>query len=207
MTSKSDVWPLYQRHAAQFDAKRGRNLFERGWLDLMLSHLPPAATVLDLGCGMGEPIARYLIETGCRVTGVDAAPALIALCRHRFPEHSWITTDMRGLDLGKRFDAVIAWNSLFHLSADEQRAIFEVFARHCAPAAALMFTSGPEAGESIGELEGEPLYHASLAPDEYRALLAGAGFEVIRHVAEDADCNGHTVWLARRCLTSLRAPA
>ncbi|MFY9658132.1 MAG: hypothetical protein WAK01_16395 [Methylocystis sp.] len=36
----------------------------------------------------------------------------------------------------------------------------------------MMFTSGPAHGEAVGELYGEPLYHASLNPTEYRALLA-----------------------------------
>lgn len=37
--------------------------------------------------------------------------------------------------------------------------MFPVFAAHAAPGAVLMFTSGPTAGEAIGEWEGEPLYH------------------------------------------------
>jgi hypothetical protein len=60
-----------------------------------------------------------------------------------------------------------------------------------------MFTSGPSHGEAIGTLEGEPLYHASLDPAEYRELLDTHGFDVVRHVAEDPECGGHTVWLAR----------
>jgi hypothetical protein len=60
-----------------------------------------------------------------------------------------------------------------------------------------MFTSGPSHGESVGSYCGEPLYHASLAPEEYRALLGENGFDVIAHKAEDPDCGGHTVWLAR----------
>lgn len=45
---------------------------------------------------------------------------------------------------------------------------------------------------------GETLYHASLSPDEYRELLAQHDFLVLEMVANDADCAGHTVWLAQR---------
>jgi hypothetical protein len=61
-----------------------------------------------------------------------------------------------------------------------------------------MFTSGPSQGEAVGSFEGEPLYHGSLAPEEYRALLAEHGFSVVAHVVEDASCGGHTIWLARK---------
>lgn len=50
----------------------------------------------------------------------------------------------------------------------------------------------------MGVYQGDPLYHASLDPAEYRALLAQNGFAVEVHIADDPDCGGHTVWLARR---------
>ena len=73
-----------------------------------------------------------------------------------------------------------------------------VFAAHAAAGAALMFISGPAHGEAIGMLEGERLYHASLAPAEYRRLLDAHGFDVEDMVPEDPTCGGRTVWLARR---------
>jgi hypothetical protein len=75
--------------------------------------------------------------------------------------------------------------------------IVEIYQRHAAPHAALMFTSGPSASEAIGTFAGEKLYHASLDPAEYRALLGDNGFAVVSHVAEDPECGRHTIWLAR----------
>jgi SAM-dependent methyltransferase len=189
---------LYERHADAFDRLRGRGLFERAWLDRFLAGLPDAATVLDIGCGMGEPIARYLIEQGCALAGVDSSSSLIARCTDRFPQHDWHVADMRTLDLRRRFDGLLAWDSFFHLHADDQRRMFPVFARHAADQAILMFTSGPSRSEAVGTFEGEPLYHASLDPDEYRALLRQHDFRVVAHVVEDVTCQGHTVWLAQR---------
>lgn len=192
------VVDLYDRRARDFDADRTKTLFERPWLDAFLDHVPPAGMVLDLGCGSGEPIARHVIEQGRRVTGVDAAPGLVELCRSRFPGHRWVAADMRGVDLGQTFDGVIAWHSLIHLPPQDQPALFEVLARHVRPGGALLFTSGSEHGEQVGEWRGEPLYHGSLSLEQYRDALAGAGFDLLRHVAVDPACGGATVWLARR---------
>jgi SAM-dependent methyltransferase len=189
---------LYERHARAWDAARGRSGMERAWLDAFAALIPPGAAVLDLGCGAGEPMAADLVGRGFRVTGVDSAPTLIGLCRARLPEQEWIEADMRTLSLGRRFEGVMAWDSFFHLSMDDQRRMFPVFAEHAAPGAALMFTSGPSAGEALGEFQGEPLYHASLDPDEYRSLLAAHGFTVVRYVVDDPDCGEHTIWLAQR---------
>jgi SAM-dependent methyltransferase len=199
VTSDADrIIGLYQRNALAFDGERSRALFEKGWLDRFLSLLPPQASVLDLGCGSGEPIARYVIERGHTVTGVDSAPAMIGLCQKRFPDQRWIIADMRKLDLEQQFDGFLAWDSFFHLTYDDQRGMFAVFRRHAKPKAALMYTSGPSRGEAIGQFHGEPLYHASLDPSEYRALLDDNGFGVVSHRVEDPVCGGHTIWLAQR---------
>ncbi|MDZ5648856.1 class I SAM-dependent methyltransferase [Nitrospirillum sp. BR 11828] len=192
---------LYQRHGLAWEAdrqaaQRRRPDMERAWLDRFLALAPPGP-MLDLGCGGGQPMAAYLVDCGRAVTGVDTAPALLDLARTRMPEQDWRLADMRGLDLDRRYAGILAWNSFFHLTADDQRALFAVFQRHALPGAALMFTSGPQHGVAIGSYAGEPLYHASLDPAEYRALLDGHGFDVVAFRAEDPDCGGHTVWLAR----------
>jgi len=77
--------------------------------------------------------------------------------------------------------------------------MFEVFVRHAAPPAVLMFNSGPAHGEAIGEYRGDPLYHASLDAQEYRVLLDRAGFKLVDHVVGDwQNAGGRTVWLAHR---------
>jgi SAM-dependent methyltransferase len=190
---------LYEENAAEWDRLRGPgSLFEKPWIDRLVSLLGPGATILDLGCGSARPIATYLIRSGYAVSGVDSSPTLIGLCRSRFPENEWIVADMRRLDLGRRFDGVLAWDSFFHLAHEDQRAMFPVFARHVEPRGALMFTSGgPEQGEVLSTFAGEPLYHASLDEAEYRRLLHETGFQVVGHVARDPACGEHTIWLAR----------
>lgn len=122
------------------------------------------------------------------------------MCRDLLPEHDWLVADMRGLIIGATFDGILAWDSFFHLTDDDQRRMFETFKSHSHQGTALMFTSGPEHGEALGSYRGEDLYHASLSPEEYRVLLASAGFEVVAHKAEDPHCGGHTVWLAQRSM-------
>ncbi len=194
----ANIINLYDRHASTWDAQRSAHLVEHAWIDRFTALLPTGSTVLDIGCGTGQPIARHLTEQGYDVTGIDGAPAMIALARERVPKGSWQVADMRTLDLGRRFDGLVAWDSFFHLSRDDQRGMFRIFELHAQPRAALMFTSGPYDGEVVGSFASEPLYHASLAPDDYRACLSAIGFEVVAHVAEDPQCGGHTVWLARR---------
>ncbi len=189
---------LYEDNAAQWDlVRRQATPQEQPHLDSFADGLPAGGTVLDIGCGSGVPVAERLIARGLKITGIDSSPSLIGLCRERFPAAEWQVADMRALDLDRRFDGLIAWHSFFHLAPDDQRAMFPVFARHAKPGALLVFTSGSEEGVRIGEWEGEPLYHASLAPDEYSALLRSSGFEVLSFTAGEPAAPGPSVWQAR----------
>ncbi len=200
MTAESErIADLYQRHAATWDRLRSPGiLFEKDWLDRFMALLQPGSAILDLGCGGGLPIAGYLIERGYAVTGVDSSRPLIEMCRSRFPDREWMVGDMRTLSLGRTFDGILAWDSFFHLTPEDQTAMFPVLARHAAAGGVLMFTSGPQHGSVLGEFEGEPLYHGSLDPAEYTALLEESGFGAVKHVVDDPSCGEHTIWLAQR---------
>ena len=182
-----EIPATYARQAKAWDRGRARAFFERGWLEMAARGLAPGASVLDLGCGAGEPVAGWLIGQGFALTGVDAAPEMLALSRARFPGAEWICADMRGLDLGRRFELIVAWDSFFHLAPAAQRAMFPVFAAHLAPGGRLLFTSGPAAGEVWGRVGTEAVYHASLAPEAYAALLAQNGMDLRAFIAEDED--------------------
>lgn len=193
------VIDLYQENSSAWIALRGQMLLEQPWLDRFLAITAKGSCqVLDLGCGSGQPIAKYLIANGIKITGVDGAAALIETARENFPEHTWITADMRNLPPLGRFHGLIAWHSFFHLTPEDQRPMFETFSRLCHPGATLMFTSGTSLGEVIGTFKGQPLYHGSLDPTEYQSLLQATGFDLLEHVEEDPTCGRATIWLAQK---------
>lgn len=199
-SSPDDILATYDRVARVFQAQRSKVLFEKSSLDRMLGIAPRNVSprrLLDLGCGPGAPIATYLAERGMAITGVDGAENMVNLFAETLPNATAIHADMRTLDLNQKFDAILAWNSFFHLSQPDQRAMFAVFAAHAAPNAALMFTTGTSDGEVWGTAGGETVYHASLDPADYKDLLSGAGFKLIEFRPEDPACNDHTTWLAR----------
>ncbi len=180
-------------------------MMELPYLERATRLRPPPGKVLDIGCGSGEPIARYFIDNGYHVTGIDFVEEMLAMCRSRFPQMTWRSMDMRELELSEEFDIVIAWDSFFHLSPAAQRDVLARFSRHTVTGGVLMFTSGLREGARIGgSLCGDRLYHASLNTEEYAQLLDRHGYDVTLHRAQDPKCGGHTVWIAQRRSSTLQ---
>jgi trans-aconitate methyltransferase len=196
-----DVIGIYDREGVAWAASRDRRLAERPWLDRAIAIAPHPRgrrRVLDLGCGAGRPIAEYLLDRGCQVTGVDASRPMIELFARVVPRAVALHADMRTLRLSQDFDLLIAWDSYFHLSPEDQRAMFPVFANHMGKGSVMLVTTGPQAGEAIGRIGEADLYHASLAPEEYRRLFEEHGFEELGYWPEEPACGGRTIWMARR---------
>lgn len=193
----------YNKIGEWFAQSRSKNLIEKEYLDLIVQEIPAGALILDLGCGAGDPIAKFFIEKGFDLTGVDGSKKMMDLFQRnfpstKFPHVNFIFADMREIKLPQKFDAIIAWDSFFHLTQDDQRKMFAIFESHIKPHGMLLFTSGPEAGEIWSDNNGENIYHASLSKKEYQELFDKFGFEVVSHKEKDPDCQEHTVWAGRK---------
>ena len=188
----------YERHAHAFDRDRQGPFVEQAWLERFILPLPRGGTILDLGSGSGEPVARFLIDRGFKLTGVDGAPTMIGLTRTRFPRHEWLLGDMRTITIVRQFDGVLAWSSLFHLPPMDQIALLGRIGGWCKPGGRLLFNTGPSRGVAMGEYCEDALFHASLDPADYRDAFAENGLIETAYVPQDRNCGGMTVWLARK---------
>lgn len=187
---------FYKKHAHKWDEIRQKNFREKSWMERFLSETLSNGNILDIGCGSGNPLGGYIINQGYNLTGIDSSSPLIELCIKRHPSHNWIIGDMRTLSLNKSFDGILAWDSFFHLTQDDQRKMFPLYKAHSHKGTMLMFTSGTHDGEVIGKFLGDDLYHASLSPEEYRSQLDNNGFDIIEHIENDPSCE-RTIWLAK----------
>lgn len=196
----SAIADIYERHAERFDAQRRQStpFQEAGWMARFLASAKPGGRILDLGCGSGFPIAAHLIEQGRQVEGVDVAEAMIALCRKNWPDQLWRVGDMRTVELSGPYDGALAWHSSFHLPGLDQAALIARIGAALAPGAPFMFTSGDDDGVAWGDMFGDALFHASLAPEQFETALEEAGLEVVERRFNDETCGGAGVWLTRK---------
>ena len=98
---------------------------ELGEGDVVARVVPAGASILELGCGAGR-ITRQLVRRGYRVTAVDESPEMLARVR----DAETVEAVIEGLDVGRRFDAVLLASNLVNAPPEQRRAFLETCRRH-----------------------------------------------------------------------------
>lgn len=142
--------------------------------------LPPHSEILDVGCGTGSPIAAYLAEKGHRVTGIDISTKMLRKARAlNLVNARFVNTDFLDFVTDTAFDAVIAFDSLWHIAYSRQESIYPKLASLIKSGGLLLFTHGRTSGEVTGEMYGETFYYSALDSARVRNLLTNNGFEIL----------------------------
>lgn len=180
-TDRSEGW---EQVAGQFMAIRsdsGAALVSK-WA---LAHLPPAGSIVDVGCGSGAPIAEALVAQGFAVFGIDASPTLIGAFRRRFPDtHTVCEPAQDSAFFHRRFDGAIAVGLLFLLAAEDQRAVLQGMAKTLLPGGRLLFSAPRQVCEWDDLLTGRR--SQSLGEAAYHRLLEASGLRVAGHPVDAA---------------------
>ena len=155
--------------------------------------------MLDVGCGCGTPILEYLTGIGLAVTGLDAAGGMLAFARAAVPQSTFIHGDMRTADPGGPFDAIVAWDSVFHVPRTDHRSVFERFSSWLKPGGRLLVSLGGSAADDFtSDMLGETFYYSGHEPSEALMILKEAGFETEHWEVDDPSSRGHIAVLAVR---------
>lgn len=80
----------------------------------------PGKQVLDVGCGYGYFVKRFIEWGADRVTGLDITDVSVRTLRESFPDHRFIQADISAasVPVEGQFDIVSAINVIFHIVED-----------------------------------------------------------------------------------------
>jgi SAM-dependent methyltransferase len=100
--------------------------------ELLTRNRTAPRSLLDLGCGGGSLAAN--LKAHARLTLVDRAPGMLAVCRETNPECEAVEGDMRTVRLGRQFDAVLVHDAIMYATTEaDLAATIATAAAHCAP--------------------------------------------------------------------------
>jgi len=155
------------------------------WLKKLLSRLEPGSSVLDLGCGSGDP-ADIEIARSHKITGVDISQAQIDLARQNVPAGRFIHSDAETIKFPPAsFDAVVSFYTLEHIPREKHRLVLRRIYRWLKAGGFLLLSM--EAGEydnETGTWLGVPMFISCYSPEIMRQLITSEGFELLETAIE-----------------------
>jgi SAM-dependent methyltransferase len=167
------------------------------WLADLHLRLPPSATVLDLGCGCGVPVARFLTNTGHHVIGVDISEVQIERARRLVPTGVFIRADATRVQLPPAsFDAVVCLYALIHVPLAEQPRLIERIATWLRPDGWLLATVGHDAWTGTEDNwlgGGTPMWWSHADAATYRSWLQRAGMTIASESLVPDGASAHTL--------------
>jgi SAM-dependent methyltransferase len=160
------------------------------------------ASVLDLGCGCGVPVARDLSDAGFDVTGIDISEVQIQRARRLVPAATFVRGDFTEAEFPvASFDAVVCLYAIIHVPLDLQPGLITSIAGWVRPGGWLLMTGGQDAwtGSEDGWLGGtSTMLWSQFDAASYRDLLIAAGFSVEEQRFIPEGASGHSLFWARR---------
>ena len=155
------------------------------WLRKLLNRLEPGSSVLDLGCGSGDP-ADIEISKEHKVTGVDISQAQINFARQNVPAGHFIHEDAGSVEFQEaHFDAVVSFYTLEHVPRKEHETILQRIYQWLRDGGLLLISI--EAGDFddvMGEWLGVPMFISCFDPETMKQLVTESGFEILETAIE-----------------------
>lgn len=177
-----------------FDRSNGIAQHERA-----LAWMRNTGTALDVGCGSSGRFIELLFSRGFQVEGVDLSNEMLHRARRRHPHVVFHHADICTWPLPRSYTFISAWDSIWHVPLDQQRAVLHKLCAGLAQGGVLIFSAGgtETAGERRDDPMGVPMYHATLGVPGILEAIQAAGC-TLRHFEYDQMPELHVYFIVQR---------
>ena len=179
--SDRDRWPS-KRYLGRFSRK-----------------LPRGANVLDLGCGTGVPIDRYLIGKGHKIVGLDISGNQVALARRNNPAAKYEAKDIQELqDSEYSVDGVVSIYAIFHTPRETHQGLFQKLRSFLPKGGVILVSMGASEWErSEKDFYGTTMFWSHFGPEKNRSLIEACRFKVTLDEIDESGGESHQIIMAR----------
>jgi cyclopropane fatty-acyl-phospholipid synthase-like methyltransferase len=151
------------------------------YLDRFSELIERGKTVLDVGCGDGLPVDRYLVGQGLAVNGIDASARMIELARTNVPEAFYEVKDVFELKEAEYcVDGIVSLRALIHFPRESYHALLKTFGSFMSNGGALLLAMRSDAlGRAREDGHGVQASPQRDDASDNAELIEDAGFSII----------------------------
>jgi ubiquinone/menaquinone biosynthesis C-methylase UbiE len=193
----------YNKVAVDYARLEGEEKWPRmRWLSVLQSKLEPGSSILDLGCGSGDP-ADIEVARDHQITGVDISKVQIDMARKNVPSGCFMEADAGTVKFPKAsFDAVISFYSLEHIPRKEHINILKRIHHWLRPEGYLLFcVEATDYDDEIGIWLGVPMFISSFDPETIKQMVTKVEFDILETTIDTQVEQGNKIpylWILAR---------
>lgn len=198
-TSRQLVRSGYNRISRRYKNDQGSGpdaKYHRYWLREVDGRLISGSHILELGCGMGVPVAKFFSRRHSFL-GVDISDVQIQRAKKLVLKARFQRSDMARLKFKpSSFDAVLAFYSIIHLPLHDQKPLFKRIFHWLKPGGIFLSILGWDrwTGKEK-DWFGAPMFWSHVDEKTYHHWLEGIGFKVVRKGLIREGKSGHYQFL------------
>lgn len=156
---------------------------------------------LNVGCGCNTRFNRLFRERELNIEGVDISERMVALARGADPTVQLHHADICSWQAGRTYCFITAWDSIWHVQLNQQRALMLKLMNLLDPGGVLAFSAGGlnRPHEHTDSTMGPSVYYSTLGIPGLVEVIQEAGC-ALRHLEFDQWPHQHLVVIAQRAV-------
>lgn len=166
---------------------------------ILIQHLPPAALVLEVGCGSGRD-AAFLLGQGFEITAVDGSNMMLEEASRRHPELASrlqlaaVPFDPENPLLKRKFSAVLMIALVMHLTDAELREAISQFREILNPGGLVILSASIGRKEVADRRDAKGRLFIERLPSDIEGFFYSAGFQRIASNQNDDSLARSVQW-------------
>ena len=171
----------YNNIAEKYDKQR--KLYQsEGLLQKFLRSIPKNSRILDLGCGAGIPVTKFLVNDGFETVGIDFSENMLKIARKNVRNAKFLKMDITKMKFKESsFHGAVSFYALIHIPREYHSIIYEKLHKILKPNGSIMFNACGTLmwEETVKDYLGVPMYWSFYGPKRTLKIIKDAGFEIL----------------------------
>ena len=159
--------------------------------ELFCEKLPENASILDLGSGTGIPFARYFVDKGFKVFGIDISAQMVQISQKNVPNAEFREISMTELEYVNKFDGVFSNYSMLLLNPQLFKDVAKKIVKSLKINGLLYLALNEPREEStnldediVVRIMGEEMYSRAYSEEEILTIFSPLGLNLIKRHRE-----------------------
>ncbi|KEO75679.1 class I SAM-dependent methyltransferase [Anditalea andensis] len=166
-------------------------------IEKAMAYCGSGGSALDVGCGSGGRIINSIEHNGFRVTGIDPSAKMIALAKANHPSAQFHVADICKWDTDKKYNLIIAWDSIFHLPLSMHYPVLTKLCGMLQKNGVLAYTFGDGYGAHESDWQNDKFPYSTIGINGNLSIIMDCNCEC-RHLELDQYPEKHVFMIVRK---------